>query len=190
MPGKPGIFANGNPWLSKLTMMQRPQQGEYNPYFQGYIDMAPEGDFLDVLHKNTKAATEFFEKIPVEKHNYRYAGDKWTIKELLIHMIDVERVMSYRALVAARGDNKTMLHSMDDHLYVQNAVVAGRLYDDLLTEFKAVRNATEKFFETISEKQSVFAAHTDTHVITARALGYIIIGHVMHHMKVIKQWYL
>lgn len=170
--------------------IQRPAVGEYNPYFKGYIDMVPEGDFLDLLYKNTKAATDLFASIPVEKHNYRYADDKWIIKELLMHMIDVERVMSYRALVAARGDSKTRLCSMDDHLYVQNAIVAGRLYDDLVTEFKAVRNATEKLFETISEKQSTFRAKTDSHVITARALGYIIVGHVMHHMKVMKEWYL
>lgn len=170
--------------------IQRPQPGEYLPYFQGYIDLVPEGDFLEELYKNTKAATDLFEKIPVEKHNYRYTDDKWTIKELLIHMIDAERVFSYRALVAARGDSKTRLYSMDDHLYVQNAIVAGRVYDDLVVEFKAVRNATEKLFESLSEKQSTFHAHIDTHTITARALGYIIIGHVMHHMKVIREWYL
>jgi hypothetical protein len=170
--------------------MQRPQQGEYNPYFQSYIDEVPEGDFLEVLYQNTKASSEFFENIPAEKHNYRYAADKWNIKELLIHIIDAERVFSYRALVASRGDDKVVLPHMDDHLYVQNAIVAGRLYDDLVAEFKAVRNATEKFFETVSDKQSSFKAKTETHPITARALGYIIVGHMMHHMKVIGERYL
>ncbi len=171
-------------------MMHRPIPGEYNPYFQAYIDLVPKGDFLDQLYKNTKSATDLFEKIPVEKHNYRYAADKWNIKEMIMHMIDVERVMCYRALVASRGDNKTILYGMDDHLYVLNAIVAGRLFNDLVEEFKAVRNATEKFFETISEKQSKFVANLDTQPITARALGYIITGHTLHHLKGIKENYL
>ncbi len=170
--------------------MKRPSKGEYNPYFKAYIDLVPEGDFLDLLHQNTKAAVSFFEGIPADKHNYRYEPDKWNIKELLVHITDAERVFSYRALVAARGDKKTPLHPMDDHLYVQNAVVDGRIYDDLVAEFKAVRGATEKLFESLSEKQSAFKADGVSAPITARALGYIITGHMMHHMKVIKQWYL
>ena len=98
--------------------------------------------------------------------------------------------MSYRALVAARGDNKTPLHSMDDNLYVQQANVQGRSYTDLVNEFKAVRNATECFFATVTEPQSSFRANGVSAPITARALGYIIIGHMLHHMKVIKAWYL
>jgi DinB superfamily len=170
--------------------MQRPQPGEYNNYFKGYIDQVPEGDFLDVLYENTRAATAFFEGIAADKHNYRYAEDKWSIKELLVHIADAERVFCYRALVAARGDDKTLLCSMDDHLYLRNAIVAGRLYDDVVAEFKAIRAATEKLFESLPEKQSIFRANTDAGPITARALGYIIIGHTAHHVKVIKERYL
>ena len=169
---------------------QRPQAGDYNPYFQVYIDIVPDGDFLDLLYSNTNEAVSFFESIPVEQHNYRYSADKWNVKELLIHIIDAERVFAYRALVAGRGDDKVVLPYMDDHLYVKNAVVAGRIYDDLVAEFKAVRNATEKLFETFSEKQSSFKARTESHPVTARALGYIIVGHTMHHMKVIGERYL
>lgn len=170
--------------------MTRPQAGEYNAYFQGYIDMVPEGDLLALMQQNTKDATAFFESIPQEKHNYRYDKDKWNVKELLMHITDAERVFCYRALVAGRGDGKTILHPMDDHLYVQNAIVAGRVYDDLVAEFKAVRGATEKLFESLSDPQSEFKAKTKAGPISARALGYIIVGHMMHHMKVIKQWYL
>jgi len=173
-----------------MNNTHRAQPGTYNPYFQGYIDLVPEGELLDLLYANTKAAIDFFESIPQEKHNYRYAADKWNIKELLIHLIDAERVFSYRALVAARGDNKTPLHPMDDHLYVQNAIVAGRIYDDLVAEYRAVRNATEKLYETLSEKQLDFKADAVSYPITARALGYIIIGHLMHHMVVIGERYL
>lgn len=170
--------------------MQRPASGEYNPYFQGYIDLVPEGDFLELLKLNSAAAISFFERIPAGKHNYRYAEGKWTIKELLIHITDAERVFSYRALVAARGDNKTPLHPMDDQLYVQQALVQGRIYDDLVAEFKAVRSATEKLFESMAESQTVFKADGVSAPVTARALGYIIVGHMMHHMAVIKERYL
>ncbi len=173
-----------------MSNIQRPQAGEYNAYFQGYIDMVPEGDFLDILHENTKAATAFFEAIPAEKHNYRYDKDKWNVKELLNHITDGERVFCYRALVAARGDSKTILHPMNDHLYVQQANVSGRTFEELLNEFKAVRAGTEALFAPVSEVQSQFLAKTKAGPISARALGYIIVGHMMHHMKVIKQWYL
>lgn len=189
MPGKPGIFCFLR-FGYYIHYMQRPQQGEYNPYFQTYIDMVPNGDFLAILHENTNAAIAFFEGIPAEKHNYRYDTDKWNVKQLLAHITDAERVFSYRALVAARGDSKTILHPMNDHLYVEQANVADRTFDSLLTEFKAVRAATEALFAPISESQSEFRAKTKAGPITARALGYIIVGHMLHHMKVIKAWYL
>jgi hypothetical protein len=170
--------------------MVRPKKGEFNPYFKNYIAMVPNGDIMDLLYKNTRDAVQFFESIPVEKHNYRYEEDKWNIKEMLIHLIDAERVFSYRALVAARGDKKTALQPMDDHLYVKSAAVDGRRFHDLVEEFKAVRHATEKLFETLTEKQMAFKANGVSSPITARALGYIIVGHMMHHMKVIKEWYL
>jgi uncharacterized damage-inducible protein DinB len=170
--------------------MQRPQAGEYNPFFQGYIDRVPEGDFPAILQENTLAAIRFFESMPADKQDYRYAPDKWTIKELLIHIIDAERVFSYRALVAARGDNKTPLHPMDDHMYVRNAEAARRKYADVVAEFKAVRGATERLFESMSEEQGTFAADAVSAPITARALGYIIVGHMMHHLSVIQEKYL
>ena len=170
--------------------MQRPLPGEYNPYFQGYIDLVPEGDFMEVLKVNTQAAVSYFEQIPAGKHNYKYGEDKWTIKQVLMHIIDVERVMAYRALVAARGDNKTLLYSMDDHLYMTNVNVDNRSMNDMLGEFKAVRYATEELFETITDEQSIFQANAINFPITARALGYIIAGHMLHHIKVIERHYL
>ena len=89
--------------------MNRPEKIEYNPYFQSYIDLVELGDFQEIFTKNTKQTIDFFNSIPLEKHNYKYGIDKWTIKEVLMHIIDTERVFAYRTLVCLRGDNKTSL---------------------------------------------------------------------------------
>jgi len=170
--------------------MQKPQSGEYNPYFQNYIKLVTEGDFQQLLQQNTEALTQFFNSIPIEKREFRYAADKWTIKQLMIHIIDAERVMSYRALTAARGDDKSLLPSMDDQLFVQNANISQKTLSNLITEFGTVRAATEKFFENISEEQSLFRANVVNVPTTVRALGYIIIGHTLHHMNILKERYL
>ena len=170
--------------------MQKPLPTEHNPYFKKYIDLVSEENFLKALSENTTTAIKFFESLPKEKHNYKYAADKWTVKEVLMHITDTERVMSYRMLAAVRGDNKNAMPSMDENLYAKNVDVSKRTLEDLLSEFKAVRFATEKIVENTTEEQSKLTANTVSHPVSARALAYIIIGHVLHHMNVIKERYL
>lgn len=172
-----------------FKIMQRPLQGEFNPFFQRYIDLVPEGNFHNILNGNTRIILDFFQNIPSEKHEYRYEEGKWSIKEILIHIIDTERVMSYRALVAARGDT-SVLPGFDENTYVQNVDVLQRTMESLLEEFQSVRNATTHFFSHISEAQSTFEGNANHHAITARALGYISVGHVLHHVNVVKERYL
>ncbi len=174
----------------KNTVMQRPSAGEYAPYFQRYIDLVPDGDFPLLFRDNKEETTRFFESIPPEKHDHRYADGKWTIKEVLMHIIDTERVMSNRAFVAARADSTTVLHPMDENQYAANAAVSGRGMASIIAEFIAVRNATLALYEPITDAQSRFMARGETHPFTARALGYIMIGHTEHHFKVIKERYL
>lgn len=174
--------------------MKRATKGEYNPYFEGYIGLVPEGNYIELLKKNSKDAAEFFESLPTAKHDYRYAKGKWSIKEILNHIIDTERVMVYRALVAARGDRTTILHNMDEDLYAANADVSGRTLEDLLEEFMALRRSTEKFFENLTDKASSLKANTLTglvnYPITAGVVGYVLIGHTSHHINTIKERYL
>jgi len=177
-------------WQNNTNTMKRPNPNEYNPYFQHYIDI-PKGDnFFELLKKNTNDTIQFFSNIPVEKHNYAYAENKWTIKEMLLHLTDTERVFTYRSFVGARGDNKTELQSFDDNLYAKNAHANHRSMESLLEEFKIVRRATEILFENITAEQSKFMANNGKHAITPRALGYIMIGHVQHHVQVLKERYL
>lgn len=170
--------------------MNRPEITEYNPYFQNYIDLVELGDFQSNFTENTKNTIEFFKNIPIEKHNYKYGIDKWTIKEVLMHIIDTERVFAYRTLVCLRGDNKTPLHSMDDNLYASNIDVTLRTMESLLEEFVVVRNNSNLLFQNITEEQSKFLGNGVTHQISARALGLIMMGHILHHVQVIKTRYL
>ena len=170
--------------------MQRPSSDEYAPGYQKYFDLIPEGDYLSLLSQNLANTIRRLEKIPAEKLDYRYAEGKWTIKEVLMHMIDTERVFSYRALVAARGDDATPHYRMDEELYARNVEVSHRTLPSLISELKAVRASTERLFENITEAQSKLRCNIVTHQMTTRAIGYFMIGHVQHHLKVIEERYL
>ncbi len=170
--------------------MNRPEKTEYNPYFQNYIDLVEVGDFHTVFDNNTKHTVDFFSKIPTAQHHYRYAPNKWTIKEVLMHIIDTERVFAYRTLVCLRGDNQTPLHSMDDNLYASNVDVTSRTMEDLIEEFKIVRSNSNLLFQHVTEEQSKFLGNGVTHPFSARALGLIMMGHILHHINIINERYL
>lgn len=170
--------------------MQKPMPDEYRPYAQVYMDHVPEGDIIAVLQQTKEDTIRFFESLPVEKHNYSYAPGKWTVKQVLQHMNDVERVMGYRALVAARGDRHTIIHNMDENLYADNATAGNRTMQDLLEEFEAVRNASQQMFRHVSDAESVLRTNNyDGTYFTPRALAYFIAGHGLHHIHVLKERY-
>jgi len=170
--------------------MQRPLPDEHNPYFANYIDLVEEGDFFELLKKNTEETIAFFGSLPPEKHDYRYAEGKWSLKEMLLHITDTERVFAYRALVAGRGDNVTILYSMDENMYAANGHVTNRTMADLVEEFAAVRIASEKLLANLTEEQTYFLAQQKPYPVSARALGYVMIGHIMHHIRLAKERYL
>jgi uncharacterized damage-inducible protein DinB len=170
--------------------MERPEANEFNANYQKYFDQVPAGDYLQILRQNSVDSTAFFESIPPEKHDYNYAEGKWTVKEVLMHIIDTERVFSCRALAAARGDSETPVYRMDENLYARNVDVSERTLSNLISEFEAVRRATEYLFENLTDGQSKRWCNVVTHPMTARAIGYFLIGHVQHHIGVITDKYL
>lgn len=179
--------------------MQKPLKEEYHPNYQKYFDLIPEGeesdrvlecDYLDLLRRDSLDTVSFLNELPSEKLNYRYAEKKWTPKQVVMHIIDTERVFSYRALVAARGDTISVPHRMDEELYASNVDVAARSLESLIGEFKAVRSSTEWLFENLTDTETKRWCHIGTHPMTARAIGYFIIGHGRHHLNVIKERYL
>lgn len=170
--------------------MKKPAAAEYPSSYQKYVDLVKSENFFELLDNNTKETIRFFNSIDPSKHDYRYAENKWTIKDVLLHIIDTERGFSYRAIVCVRGDDKTPLHPMDENLFAANASTAKRTMRDLLEEFAIVRSSFRKIFEYTSEQQQTFLGNGTTGRITARALAYIGIGHDIHHMNVIKERYL
>jgi len=169
--------------------MHKPLAGEYAPGYQKYFDLVPAGKYLTLLSQNLTDTVTFFESIPNEKLDYRYAAGKWSIKEILMHLIDTERVFSYRGLVAARSDGSPH-YRMDEELYARNVDVSGRSLRSLLSEFKAVRSSSEQLYQHLTDAQSKLLCNIVTHPMTARAIGYFLIGHVQHHVNIVKGRYL
>jgi hypothetical protein len=168
--------------------MQRPSIGEYAPAYQKYIDLVPDGEYLDLLTQNLTETVLRFDRVPPGKLDYRYADGKWTIKEVLLHIIDTERVFSYRALTAARADTSPH-YRMNEELYARNAGVSHRTQQSLLLEFNAVRASTQQLFENLTDAQSRLACNIVPHPMTVQAIGYFVIGHVQHHLAVIEERY-
>lgn len=170
--------------------MKRPSVDEYAASYQKYFDLVPSGDYLSLLRENFITTIDRLEKIPDGKHEYRYAEGKWTVKEVVMHIIDTERVFSYRALVAARGDAATPHYRMDEELYASNVDVSARTLQSLISEFKAVRASTEQLFANLADTQSELSCNIVTHPMTTRAIGYFLIGHVQHHLTIVEERYL
>jgi hypothetical protein len=170
--------------------MTRPQPSEFHPFYSGYIQNVRDGNFLEQLKENAAEVNSFFGTISKERHDYTYQRGKWTIKQIIMHMADAERVMSYRALTIARGDLKATLPQMDENLFASHVNIIARTVDDLLNEFLVIREATVFLFRNVSDAQSVYQGNVLGHVITPRALGYIIVGHAIHHMNIVRDRYL
>src|SRR5438045_572141 len=114
--------------------MNKPRPAEYHPFFNGYIQNVPDGNFIHLLDENTKHVESLFRSIEKAKADYRYQPGKWTIRQMILHISDTERVMSYRALTIARGDIHAMFSSMDQDVFAAHADVGKRTIDDLLNE--------------------------------------------------------
>jgi len=169
--------------------MQRPAADEYAISYQRYFDLVSDGDYLTLLKQNSSETVDCFEGIPEEKLDYRYAVGKWTIKEVFMHIIDTERVFSYRGLAAARGDASPH-YRMDEELYAGNVDVSQRSRQSMILEFAAVRASTEQLYAYLTDAQSKLRCNIVTYPMTARAIGYFLIGHVRHHLNIIEQRYL
>jgi uncharacterized damage-inducible protein DinB len=169
--------------------MSRPDLNRVPEYYHSYINLAEGDELMESLKKQTRVFIRFLEKIPKKKRNFRYADDKWTIKEVLQHIIDAERVFAYRALCFARKDS-TSLPGFDENSYVANAKTENRKWKDLVNEFFVVRWSTECLFGSFDVDQletNGTASGKSNYVL---GIGFIIAGHANHHMNVIKERYL
>lgn len=165
---------------------------QYAPFFETYINYVPAFENFEMaLNNSTTALINFAEKIPNTKENFAYENNKWSIKQVFQHINDTERVMTFRALVSGRGDNRVELCRMDENLYAKTTNVATKTLDDILQEFIAIRLSTKYLYRTFNEEQLTFKTPTAAKwPISAKAVAYIIIGHAMHHCSVVNQRYL
>ena len=162
---------------------------EYSKFQATYINAAMNVELIEELEISFHDFIRFVQNIPMYKFNYRYAEGKWTIKEIIQHIIDSERVFSYRALRISRND-KTPLPSFDENNYVDNTNANKRGLQELLTELSAVRHATLLLFKSFSDEQLARMGIASENEISVRAIGFIIIGHQKHHQKVFEERYL
>jgi uncharacterized damage-inducible protein DinB len=173
-----------------MKLIPRPEPGEYAPYAIMYIGLLPDdGLILKHLEDNLRTTTEFLRRLPEEKLTYRYAEGKWTIKEILAHHIDDERIYAYRALRFARND-KSELPGFEQDDYAPESGANERSLDDLLDEFAAVRKSTIALFNSFNEHVLTRAGVASGNVMSVRAIAYHIAGHELHHMNIIKERYL
>lgn len=170
--------------------MKFPKETEYHPAYQKYIDLVSEDNFFEQFDQITNETIELLKSIDKDNLNYKYAVDKWTIKEVLMHIIDTERGFSYRTIVCLRNDDKTPLYGMDEDFYAKNVNVTNRDVTSMLEEFEIVRKGFRVLFENCTDEQSAFLGNGVGHKISARALGFISIGHTKHHLNIIRERYL
>ena len=164
-------------------------QTEYFEYYKPYVDLVDDIPLIEALEKGLMNTKEFFESISQEKELYQYGQGKWTPKEILLHLIDTERVFCYRALYFARAEGSA-IEGFDENIFGANCQANGRTLDDLLKEFFVVRMATICLFESFSEVVLKRGGMANNNMLSVRAAGFIICGHELHHKKVIEERYL
>ncbi|MFA7420457.1 MAG: DinB family protein [Melioribacteraceae bacterium] len=170
-------------------MNSRPQTGEYAPYYRKYVNLVPEGSILKILNEQVSAAEKFFGEISEEKSKLRYAENKWSIREVLGHIIDTERIFAYRALRFSRND-KTTLPGFEQDDFVPNSNHDNTLLNDLVEEFILVRKANLKMFASFSDEMWIRIGIASENAMSVRALAYNLAGHFIHHIAVVEEKYL
>lgn len=164
-------------------------ENEYNPHYKHYILELGNVDLFEILNASSEELLETIKGLSEEKMVFRYEEGKWSIKELLQHLIDTERIMSYRALRFSRND-ATELQGFDENWYVENSNGNDRNSNDLVEEFTCNRRASISLFKSFTREMMQLSGTANGSEMTVRALGFIIAGHQMHHLKIIKERYL
>ena len=169
--------------------MPRPDLSRVPVSFHNYINQVPEDDLSKSFKIQSETFIRFLESIPPDKYDYRYAEGKWTLKELLQHVIDAERIFCYRALCFARKD-ATPLPSFEENAYAENSKAQNREWNDLVEEFKAVRKATQFLFSSFDKEQLDSSGVSNKNPNYVLGMGFITLGHTLHHKKIIEERYL
>ncbi|MGG0187218.1 DinB family protein [Bacillus rhizoplanae] len=170
-------------------MQKRPEANEYNPYYSTYINSLPEGDIIQILEEQVKKTNLLLKDISDDEGHFRYAPNKWSIKEVIGHITDTERIMGYRLLSIARGETAE-LPGYNDDMYVLRAAFDKQSMQDLLENLIVVRQSTVHLLKSLDEEAWLQRGVANNSEVTVLALASIIAGHELHHRQIIKERYL
>lgn len=174
--------------MAKLTI-HRPVPGEYAAFHATYVAMVPDGDVLATLKTQHGETVRMLARLGEKKSRYRYAPGKWSIREVVGHLIDAERVFTYRALTFARAD-RNPLPGFDENMWASSSNADARTLKSLIDELKAVRAATLALFRGFNEEQLARTGIASGHQVSVRGLVYVTTGHERHHAKILRERYL
>ena len=169
--------------------MNRPLESEYAPYYRGYVAQVAEEEILPVLRSQIDALDLLLDQVTPERETYRYAEGKWSIREVIGHLIDGERVFGYRALCIARGENQN-LPGFDEKEYMLSAPYNRVDLEDLMSEFRLVRLSNIAMLRNLDEEAWSRMGTANDAPVSVRALAFIMGGHIRHHMGVLSERYL
>jgi len=169
-------------------MINRPQPDEYSAFAARYVNLVGDEPILEILKNNQQSTYEIFTGLSSGKADYAYAEGKWTIKQMLGHMADTERVFAFRALAFSR--EAIELPGFDQDVYMEGTTFNSRSLKDLANEFKTVRESSLYLFKSLTENQSTQKGIASGNPVSVRALAYMIAGHELHHINILKERYL
>lgn len=169
--------------------MMRPEKGEYAEYYDRYVSLVEESDILAVLENQQVELRDFFQNITEEKSHYAYAEDKWTIKEVIGHLTDGERIFAYRALRISRAD-QTPIEGFEQDDYIKNSNFNGTPLAELTDELLLNLKANLIFFKNLTDEAWLRTGTASDNPVSVRALAYIMAGHIRHHLKILNERYL
>lgn len=167
----------------------RPENSEYPGYYEPFIGLTKTSDIVKELETEGESIYRFINEIPETKGNYAYAAAKWSIKEVLIHLIDTERIFNYRALCFSRNE-KIALPGYDENEFVDNSNAAERSLSSLAEEFYAVRKSTIQLYTNFNDEMMNRHGVANENTLSVRAIAHITCGHALHHINIIKERYL
>ncbi len=175
--------------VTAAAPIARPQSTEYPPYYAGYVAQVPDGDVVDLLRTQIGETLSLLREIPEERASHRYAPGKWSIKEVVGHVIDTERIFGHRVFRFARND-QTPLPGFEQDDYVRAADFGNPQLDDLAAEFEHVRRANLYLLRSLDDAAWLRRGVASGSEVSVRALAYIIAGHERHHMHIVRTRYL
>jgi uncharacterized damage-inducible protein DinB len=167
----------------------RPEPTEYAPYYGRYVGLVPNGDIVETLSTQLDATLRLLRSLPEEKGDARYAPGKWSVREVIGHVVDAERIFTYRALRFARAD-ETALASFDENAFVSNASFNDRTLGSLLDEFEAVRRASVLLFAAMNATEWMRRGVASGNPMSVRAAAWVTAGHEVHHLDILRTRYL